>query len=203
MLRRGAEEARFEQCKGNIFQLAYAVLRYREQYGVFPGPTPTVGGKGHESSWRVAVLPYFGLQELYDRYCHDKDWYNSWNVMLGSTTSAFRCPDESVSDGTRTSYAAVLGRGSLWESRVPGVFERLKRNKVILIEVPASDIAWNEPRDVSIDQLKQTLCDRELLRKNHPNGLNYVSTGPDGNRLGTLVRALSVLEFDQLFNVKD
>ena len=59
--------------RGNFSQIVEALLNYEEEYGNFP---PAKHGR---MSWRVAILPYLGRQDLYDDYRQDEPWDSEHN----------------------------------------------------------------------------------------------------------------------------
>ena len=154
------EAARRCYCMNNLRQLGLALYNYEDMYGQFP-PAFVADEKGKPMhSWRTLILPQLDEKTLYDRYDFEKPWNASENqkLVMEATPDVFRCPSVSVSADlpeNRTDYVAVLGEDTFWrpdgtprkEDEITGGLS----NTIALIEINRSDIPWQEPRDVKLD----------------------------------------------------
>jgi hypothetical protein len=78
-----------------------------------------------------------------------------------------------------TNYVAVVGEGTLWCKDVPRDLSFLKDkvdHKILLIEIPCTDIVWTEPRDITLDEALQLFSSPDGLRgTDHGDGLSYIT----------------------------
>lgn len=133
--------------RGRFSQMEVALLSYHQEHGVFP-PTkyqPVAGGPIH--SWRVLILPYTspGLIERYPKYDLSQEWNSPANLSaLGHMAPNFL---RIAGEGTSAHYIAI-GDGDEWPSRKPLRAHLITKEKdrFLLVEYPASDIHWMEPK---------------------------------------------------------
>ena len=100
-------------------------------------------------SWRLLFV-VFGHYEPDDVR---KGWDHPDNLTYEYLGKVFSCPR----DGGKwmTNYVAVVGENTLWpgaEGRSYGRLRDLSAEKILLIEIPRSDIHWMDPRDVSVEE---------------------------------------------------
>ena len=79
-------EARKEQLR----QVASALQAYHKKYGVLPGSRSVHGDSQipDQFSWRVALLPFLGEQELYQRFNFAEPWDSPHNLMVAQSIPA-------------------------------------------------------------------------------------------------------------------
>jgi len=138
--------------KADVEAIAWAMLSYREKHGRLP-PAILYGPGDTPYSWRVALLPELGLQELYDDYRRNEPWdsphnkalvarmpdvYRSATAPADSTTTAYFVPT-----GPTTAFATSDGLSDPeitdpWDSLVTVVSGR-------------RDIPWTSPEDIAFD----------------------------------------------------
>ena len=147
-------------------------------------------------SWRVLLMDHGGHMEGYygepalPAYRFDERWNSPNNQKLEETIfQAFACPSDSNSLGLeRTNIVAVVGEKTLWSrkgTRDLGNYWEKYPDKILLIELPDSDIHWMEPRDITFDEamalfsapdgLKATRHSRDTLWWGPPEGLHYLT----------------------------
>src|SRR5262249_17892645 len=67
----------------NLKKIAKALLDFEKKHGHLPYPRSA--GQNNEAlfgqglSWRVAILPFLGRQDLYDRFRFDQPWHSPSN----------------------------------------------------------------------------------------------------------------------------
>jgi hypothetical protein len=192
LCREGREAARNAQCYGNLYQIGFALRNYHERHGSLP-PASVFDASGQPMhSWRALLMvDQFGSG---DRYRLDEPWNGPHNRTLWDDHSGrlFSCPSDAASrtkTSSITNYVAVIGEGTLWDATQAGTrdFRSLPSNKILLIELPDSDISWLEPRDLTLEEaLRLYASPNGRIRSPHPRGLNYVSVGPEGERARVL-----------------
>ena len=69
---------------GHFKKIAAALEQYEEQYGALPAihAHPKTDDLPGQLSWRVAILPMLGYQELYDRFDFDLPWNHADNLAV-------------------------------------------------------------------------------------------------------------------------
>ncbi len=146
-------------CKANLKQIAQALHQYHDTHGSFP-PAYVLGEDGQRwHSWRVLVLPQLGHDQLYQQYHFDEPWNGPRNrLLLGKMPLVFRCPV--VKSKELTNYVAVVGPQTVWPEQYACKISDLidgPDDTIQLVELPKSDIAWLEPRDLTFAQTKSQL----------------------------------------------
>lgn len=187
----GREAARDAQCQGNLFQIGFALVNYLSRHGALP-PASLADANGKPiHGWRALLLIDWEETGFKDRYRLDEAWNGPHNRAVGDQFGTFSCPSDAAARGVRssiTNYVAVVGEGTLWDASrplpAPGL---LPSNKILLIELPGSDILWTEPRDLTLEEALRLFASPEgRLRSPHRRGVNYVSIGPEGEQYGVL-----------------
>jgi len=104
-------------------------------------------------SWRVAILPYMGHDELYGRFNLDEPWNSANNLPLLSEMPEYFRHDE-VPDGM-TVYLGLDAPGALFDSSQESISDELidgQSNTIAFVEADASEaIAWTRPLDLPWD----------------------------------------------------
>lgn len=152
------EAARRTQSMNNQRQLALSLLNYEAANGSLP-PAYTVDADGNPLlSWRVAILPYFDQQELYDKFHHDEPWDSEHNIkLLDEMPLMFSNPSSLPQGKGYTDYVAPVGEDSIL---MPGVGMTLDAitdglsNTVMVMEVGSSQqVPWTSPQDIDVTTL--------------------------------------------------
>jgi prepilin-type processing-associated H-X9-DG protein len=113
-------------------------------------------------SWRGMILSQIGRKDLQQQLRVDEPWNGPNNGAVANKSVGIYWSPSSAWPDTMTSYLAVVGRHSaIAESGdVRNSLDYIAKNGdpsklIMVIEVPNSGINWLEPRDLSVDQLKQ------------------------------------------------
>ncbi|MBL8890414.1 MAG: DUF1559 domain-containing protein [Planctomycetaceae bacterium] len=171
--------ARHVHTENTARQIGLALLNYDMMRGELPAAATTDGNSQPLFSWRVEVLPYLEQLPLYDRWSKDQSWNSSANAPISNMHVAVfstpLCPD---SDGTnRTAFVAVVGPDTVINTNGPRKMRSIQdgvSNTAMLLELRASDIAWAEPRDVSVEEAVR-------LIKNCPDSRGLTVVFADGS----------------------
>jgi hypothetical protein len=151
-----------------------AVANYHDQFGCFP-PAYIADSDGKPMhSWRVLILPFLELSQLYNAYNFAEPWDGPNNRKLADRVGRIYLRSGLESDQVRTtSFVAVVGPDTAW----PGVSVRTyndlgdgSHETLIVVEVPDGEFRWMEPRDLYFDRMS--------FRINDGSGLGL------GSRLG-------------------
>jgi hypothetical protein len=182
MWKLGWNEARKEGCIGQIFQIGFTLRNYFAIEGKYPPHVSIKTNEKSEVSWRVAILPYIESAYFYKQYRLEEPWNSPNNFPLRNHEcgNIFLCPSVKNSANIgKTSYLAVTGPGSVWTETCAGNIRNPEKefpDKIIIIEVPESDIFWTEPKDISIDDVVTLFKAKNGLKDSrHSGGLNYIS----------------------------
>ncbi|MGI9516550.1 MAG: protein kinase domain-containing protein [Pirellulaceae bacterium] len=100
-------------------------------------------------SWRVALLPHLGYQELYDQYRFDEPWDSPNNsLLLRQMPEVFRHPADSP-ESNETRYVGFAGEaGALGQS-----LEQINdgtSNTLLFVE-SSTPVLWTQPQDIDFD----------------------------------------------------
>ena len=148
--------ARRTQSMNNLRQLSLACLNYEASKRSYPAAY-TVDEEGKPLlSWRVAILPYLGEQELYDQFRQDEPWDSDHNrQLLSKMPDVFRNPAAFTSD-TDSSYAAPVCEGSAIAEKANTIenIEDGAFNTILVVELGESQqMPWTAPQDLDISKL--------------------------------------------------
>jgi hypothetical protein len=175
-------------CFENVRQITLALLQYESQYKCFP-PAYVTDKKGHPMhSWRTLILPYLGLDDLYEAYDFSEAWNGPHNsALVKRCPKVFQCPWGKNPISGATNYVAVVGSGTAW----PGVesvgIDYIANhdgasNTLLVVEVGESDIPWTEPRDLTFGEATRgvNVNKKRGISSNH--GVVYVGFA-DGHQV--------------------
>lgn len=144
------------RCYNQIHTLANGVLAYEKEHGHYPPPyvVDSTGTPMH--SWRVLILPYIGESELFAKYNFDEPWYGPNNSMLESQMPAvYRCPEDDLTSNT-TSYLAVVGAETIWNSKQPVTRHEITdgvTDTILFAEYGNHRTRWMQPVDIPHEEL--------------------------------------------------
>jgi hypothetical protein len=154
--------------EARIFEIQYALERYREEFGCDPPLYIADANQRPLYSWRV-LLPCVGGNSLYDQFSFDKAWNDPSNLALVSSgwalnSSVYR-RDHRL--GAFTDFAAInCGLPPRDITACNGNDQTEKR--LIVIELKASRIIWSQPDDVEmsyVDAIPQSDYDRTWISR--------------------------------------
>ena len=176
---RAREEGRDNACNGHLYQVGFWLRNYLAVHGTYPRSSDEPATNAPAVSWRVLVTIETG--DL-DGYSLEEPWNSPHNqqFILNSSGKQFQCPSDFVAERTgRISYLAIVGDGTIWsEVRLGHIRSPDKEvpQKIVVIEVPHSDVYWTEPRDISADQAILLFRLENGLRDcRHRRGLHYLT----------------------------
>jgi len=141
---------------GDLRRISTALHGYYDKHGSFP-PAAVDGRNGATHSWRVALLPQLGHQDLYNEYRLDEPWDSPANIKLlqriPDVYQAHGAPKES----TNACYFAIVGDGTAFAARGKGLelkdFFDGTSNTLLVVESKRA-VPWTKPQDIdySIDK---------------------------------------------------
>jgi RNA polymerase sigma factor (sigma-70 family) len=104
------------QSRINLKEIAQAMLNYHDTHGAFP--TSAIYSKDGKPllSWRVALLPFLGEDNLYKQFHLDEPWDSEHNKkLLENNVKVYHIPG--YDDWTRTFYQVFVGEDTIFERR--------------------------------------------------------------------------------------
>lgn len=109
-------------------------------------------------SWRVAILPYIGGQELYHQFKLDQPWDSEHNLKLAKLpVLGFSAPHQKVRVDAQGNYLTHImlftGKGSLFsEGKGTSIHDIPDgMSKTILLVEAKSPCIWTKPQDIPFD----------------------------------------------------
>ncbi len=195
-------------CRSRIAHIKGALDVYSITHGCLPPAYVTDEQGNRLHSWRALLMYPGGF--LYDgpgEYDQTEPWDgpNNRRLLDDPFGEWFACPSDTQSQRLkRTSYVAVIGERTLWPGDKPLYFANLPPSaysKILVIEIPDTDIPWMEPRDISIDEALALFSAPGGLRDSrHPGGLHYVLLGGTTALISSIK---TVEEFRQMLELDD
>jgi hypothetical protein len=152
----GAEK---EASRNNLKQIGLAMHMYVDKYRRFPpaalyNPAGTrLSSNTTPHSWRVALLPLLGQEELYKQYHLDEPWDGPNNrKLLDKMPDVFRSPMDKA-DSTNASYFALVGPGTMFDGKAGTMIKDVLDGtaRTILLVEAKRDIPWTKPEDIAYD----------------------------------------------------
>ena len=175
----------------SLKQLTIGLLNYQEAYGSLP-PAYTVDEKGNRlHSWRVLILPYIGLEDLYKKIRLNEPWDSPWNWQFRTeallpilrhqkavgTYETFLCynvPRHWKGRGLG-SYAVVVDEKSMFPSKNSVSLKNCpdKAETVLVVEMK-TPFCWMDPyADPNLETACQGINSNDKgVGSVHPDGAN-------------------------------
>ncbi|WP_164101283.1 protein kinase domain-containing protein [Candidatus Laterigemmans baculatus] len=161
------KDSRGAATPGKLRQLGLAFHNFYAPYGKFPGSTNVLEGARHSGgktklepfSWRVAILPFIGENELFDQYRFDEPWDSEHNrTLLTKMPEVYRSPLAEGSDKP-TPAGETHFQGFVGEQTALGTggglamreFRDGTSNTLLIVESQAS-VPWTKPEDLRFEK---------------------------------------------------
>jgi hypothetical protein len=183
-------EASKELCCSNIFQIGYLLRVYQEQHGVLPLVSGCDNQDPVPHSWRVSILPR-PLCDMSSSYDYREPWDSPKNKGQRPPRDCdrlYHCPDVPESHINKyTDYVAITGRNAIW-SRLSDKstchIDAAMKSKILLIELPRSDVFWHEPRDMTVDEAIGKF--REFKECRRHGQLHFLTAGMEIKQMSSI-----------------
>lgn len=147
------DDARRRRTIGNLTIVAQALRLYHNQHGHFPPANSRAKNSKYSHSWRVDILPFLLLKELYDQYKMDEPWDSENNKqVLAKMPAFFRSPDDS-GNSTNTACFIITGTRAVFDGTKRPKLEQIKdgAESTLLVVEAKRDVPWTKPEDVTYD----------------------------------------------------
>ena len=152
---RAADAKQRLRSQNNLKQILLGFHQYHDKYNYLPRD---ISNRGKPLlSWRVAILPFIGQDELYKQFKLDEPWDSDHNKpLLAKMPDAYRVRFASSGE-TKTYYRGFAGPGALFG---PEKFVHLvtdipggTANTFALVEA-GPPVEWTKPTDLPYDPKK-------------------------------------------------
>jgi len=144
--------ARRTQSVNNLRQIALAMLNHESANRHFPAASMKAKGSKHPHSWRVAVLPYLGRNDLYEMYRFDEPWDSEANKkLIPLIPDTYKHPDD-IREGM-ASYFVAVGDRTIFSGDEGIEIGNIEdgTSKTLMVLEAKRDIPWTKPEDVTDD----------------------------------------------------
>jgi hypothetical protein len=149
------EAASRMQSQNNLKQLGLAMHNYHDSQGRFPAAAICDPNGKPLLSWRVAILPYLGENNLYNRFRLNEPWDSPNNIQLAPLMpKVYKLPQDSNSASDQTHYQVFVGNGAAFDPtkgfRISVDFPDGLANTILIVEA-APSVTWTKPDDITFD----------------------------------------------------
>jgi prepilin-type processing-associated H-X9-DG protein len=143
------EAASRARSTNNMKQIGLAMHNYAAANGHLPSAA-IVGPDGKTThSWRVALLPYLGQEQLYQAYKLDEPWDSPNNRKVLEKIPKVFLADENAR-GTDSSYYVLTGKDTIFSGAQGTKFTEITdgtSNTILAVEAK-ENIPWTKPQDL-------------------------------------------------------
>ena len=150
------QAARRVQSSNNLKQVALALIAYHETHRNFPEAFTKNDDGRPLLSWRVAILPYLEETALERRFHQDEAWDGPDNKPLVDLCPDFyKAPGDGMNPGNQTNILGIVDADTVLAADGPVNIADIRdgtSNTIVAVELAGADIAWSEPRDITIDE---------------------------------------------------
>ncbi len=146
------QAAKKTEAMNNLKQTVLAFHNFESANGKFPSPV-MVHESGKKYSWRIAILPYIGEQELYDQYDFTQEWDSPHNREVTSHMPDVFRSDTDDKDSTNASWFMLSGPDGIFDGENAKGFAQITdgtSNTIIAVEAKRN-VHWAKPEDINVD----------------------------------------------------
>ena len=106
-------------------------------------------------SWRVAILPYLGMNDLYEKFDLDRSWNSPDNIaLLGQIPDVYAPVVPKGEAKGSTHYQVFVGPGALFNGLEGPGYDTItdaKSGTALVVEA-RKPVPWTKPEDVRLDE---------------------------------------------------
>lgn len=156
-----SSNSRKQHFKNQLKFIALALHEYQDDFGCLP-PAIVKDEQGEPMhSWRAVLIPYLQTKPLFEDcaldYRFDEPWNSPHNQQIAERfPTLFRgdwtIPETETAprEQRNSKLVAVVDDCTYWSENQT---RRLGQDRILLLEVPELPGLWNEPADISLDEL--------------------------------------------------
>jgi hypothetical protein len=141
----------------NLKKILVALHEYHDKYGKFPAAASYDKAGKPLLSWRVHLLPFLGLSDLYKEFHLDEPWDSAHNIKLvGKMPAAFDSTfDPRKATAGLTTYMGVVGNETMFTNkesrRVADVTDGLSHTIFVVDADDSRAAQWTKPADLQFE----------------------------------------------------
>lgn len=163
------------QSQSNLKVLGLAMQAYHDVYKAFPARAIyDKDGKTPLLSWRVAVLPYMGQQDLFNQFRLNEPWDSEHNKKLVPKMPAvFEDPTKKRVGEGKTYYQIITGPNTVFQGNQQMSIAMITdgaSNTVLVVEAK-EPVVWTQPTDVVLPLAKDRVPETGGLFKDGTNAV--------------------------------
>ncbi len=140
------------QDQNNYQQVALAMADYESQHNGFPPPAMKTKTGKPGLSWRVALLPHLGEEDLYSKFKLDEPWDSPTNRLLATEMPEIFASTLDPSPD-HTHMRLIIGKGAIYEPN--RVLRRIEitdgMSQTFLIVEATKSVLWTQPDELKFD----------------------------------------------------
>ncbi len=143
--------------QNNLKQVINALFAYESANQSFP-PNAIYSDAGRPLlSWRVAILPLLGRQDLYEKFRLNEPWNSAHNLRISrDMPECYADPEnEYLNVNWRTTVQLPYGKGMMFQEKEGTKFTDIRDGSSNTIAVvctdPAKSVYWTKPADWEVD----------------------------------------------------
>lgn len=138
----------------NLDKIITALNKHAREKGTYPTQSIVDNRLGRPLlSWRVAILPYLGLENFYQEFKLNEPWDSPHNLALLPHIPAVYVSPERCDD--KTNYLCPYGPGTAFEGirgKDPLSFADGADMTLVVLEADdAAAVPWTKPQDLAVD----------------------------------------------------
>jgi hypothetical protein len=161
ILEKERESTRSAMSRENLKEIGLAMHNYCDVHKHFPPPAIYSKDGKPLLSWRIAILPQLGLNEIYNKFHLDEPWDSPHNLELSKIpiavysmpmTKTSMTPDKK---SFLIKYLVPVGPGTAFDTKEGMKIEDIKdgtADTILAVEVDNEQaVVWTKPDDLSYD----------------------------------------------------
>lgn len=133
--------------------LAKALNAYCDRYGSYPPPYSVDATGKPLLSWRVAILPFMGFEDLYQEFAIDQPWDSPLNMTLIKKMPQVFCSSNSPDafGNKQPNFVLVTGNRTMFPPGKPMGYKQVADTPTLLLVETLNGLnVWSQPGDIDL-----------------------------------------------------
>lgn len=133
--------------------LVKALNAYCDRYGSYPPPYSVDATGKPLLSWRVAILPFLGYEDLYQEFALNQPWDSPLNLTLIKKMPQVFCSNNSPDafGNKQPNFVLITGNKTMFPMGKPMGYKQVADTPTLLIVETLNGLnAWSEPGDIDL-----------------------------------------------------
>jgi prepilin-type processing-associated H-X9-DG protein len=146
--------AAYREVKDRMEKIGSAMKAFHDREHRFPASAIYSEDGKPLLSWRVALLPFLGHQDLYDAFKLDEPWDSPHNLVLARQMPVVYALPYNLDDGAAPSWTTYfqvfVGSGTVFEGTTGVSLNDFARrvSKTALVVIAQEPVLWTKPVDI-------------------------------------------------------